>query len=339
MKRNDLNPFDAMNNNNSKKNEQIIMASGSIKSLEVFADTIREAVATVLGDEYDVSLQVFEEVNDSKHCGLFIESSPHCPGPIFPLDMMYKDYLKGKISLYDVVSKILSEYEDAKEDLGAMDIREFDCFEEVKDHIYPRLVNKDKNKDMDCIRIPFGDFMIIFAVCVMSKGSLIGSIKVSKAIMEEWDIGVKELIKTAYRNLEREEMMVRSMEEELEPIKTLIPEKDNTLLKNGLFTVSKKEGMFGAVYMTTPYYLDEICIRTAAEAIYILPIATYMLIVFPEKGVPSKRDGILLNMIRAAIEEGIPEEYALSDDIYKYNASTKELVNVFDDKRRDLFSK
>ncbi len=74
MKRNDLNPFDAMNNN-SKKNEQIIMASGTIKSLEVFADTVREAVATVLGEEYDVSLQVFEEVNDSKHCGLFIELS------------------------------------------------------------------------------------------------------------------------------------------------------------------------------------------------------------------------------------------------------------------------
>lgn len=101
--------------------------------------------------------------------------------------------------------------------------------------------------------------------------------------------------------------------------------------------LQKKEGLFGAVYMTNPDYLDEICRRTDAEAIYILPIATNVLIVLPDNGYLSKKDGILMNMIKSAIRDGIPQKYKLSDDVYKYDMNAKELVNVFDKKRRNLF--
>lgn len=249
MKRKDINPFDSMSNNDSKNNEQIIMTSGTIKSLEDFMDTIKEAVEMELGEDYEVSFHYIEEVNGDRQRGLFIDSFSNRPGPIFSMDLMFKEYLEGELLLQDVVSIILSEFKDAEKELSEMITQRIDCFEEIKDYIYPQLVNREKNKDINCIKIPFGDFMVIFDIHIMTKGSQIGSIIVNKGIFDSWGISINELVRTAYGNLQGEEMIVDSMEEDLKELEDLFPGSGNSLLKNGLYAVTKKGRIiWGSIY-------------------------------------------------------------------------------------------
>ena len=62
-------------NNNGFNNGGIIMTTGTMNTLDVFADTIRAALAEHYGDDYCVEVMAVTKTNDVKLTGITIKES------------------------------------------------------------------------------------------------------------------------------------------------------------------------------------------------------------------------------------------------------------------------
>lgn len=330
MKRNNNSHGNPSNNNESRRASSIIMASGTIENIDDFTETLRGAIELTLGEGYTAKLMEFKRGNGEWGVGIDIGHMDNNHYPLFYLGELFDDYRAGEQSLSEIATGIAAVYKFLESGLNTDDAN-IECFDEVKDYILPQLINNDSLETMEYKSLPFGEMKVVFNIFTCSIEDGPGTLPVTEDLFDKWNIPLSELVEVAYKNLDKKKM-------EIKGVKEIFGETDydevlEDFEQNGFSSVKIADGLYGTTYMTDSYYLDIICNAIGQDEIIILPAIIHEFFVLSGKGSIARSGKEMLDFYRNSMVADVPEEIKLSEDVYKYNKNTKELINVIDGTR------
>lgn len=253
--------------------------------------------------------------------------------PIIYLNSHYNDYVSGKVTLPDVVRRVLDTYNENKVNRH-IDMQFFMNYSDVKRQITYKLVNTEKNRELlsDIPHMEFLDLSVVFQCVVAQERFGMASILIHNAHMDLWGVSADELYQVEKENTPRIfPYEVKSLEDILcDLLGEADPEECNReCFLSGLagdmpmFVLSNKNGTGGSACM-----LYEDVLRNFAVAVggnfFIIPSSVHELIL-----VPSENEGVvkdIKDMIREINDTQVPDEEILSYSLYFYNRDMGKIV-------------
>lgn len=189
---------------------------------KIMQQLIREALSEKLGGDCQISIHEVYKTNQ-KLDALSILPKGKQEGPLIYLNPYYKD-LEGNMPLKDVISDILSEYEEIIScHLSFSSVPVYD-FSWAKDRLYVQLINRHLNEELLKTAphsLFLDDFAIIVRCLVQDADCGAASILVYNQLAEKWNIRSDALLALATQNTRKLfRMDLKNMRDFL---KTLIP--------------------------------------------------------------------------------------------------------------------
>ncbi|BCJ99945.1 hypothetical protein bsdcttw_29860 [Anaerocolumna chitinilytica] len=205
----------------------------------------------------------------------------------------------------------------------------FMSYEKVKQNIFYRVVNYEKN--IGTLEgkpfLPFFDLAVTFYCLIESKEENIYSIHLTNEHLTHIGINIKTLTDWASENTPRLfPVKINTMEEALGGIVTGTKDINTSLeLSESIYVITNDKGINGAsclLYQTAVKYLaDQI------EAnLYILPSSIHEIIALRDNGNMDK--AALRRMVAEVNSTQVTEEEFLSNNIYFYNREEEKILEV-----------
>ena len=182
-----------------------------MKSYSEFMEYIKENVTDYLPERFEeaeISIQQVVKNNDVVLDGLSIRNPDSNLSPNIYLNPLYEQYQKGR-NLDELVSSIADTYIEniapLEERAIQMPLDDMFDYEQVKDNIFPRLVNLERNqlglKDVPYTKL--GDLAVTYRVKVSGDSNTLSSLAITNALMEKYGVTTGELHEQALENMER----------------------------------------------------------------------------------------------------------------------------------------
>lgn len=319
-------------NNNSNNNGGFIMSTGTINTVDLFADVVKAGLEEA-HPECCVMVHKVTKNNNLVLTGISIRSKEVNLAPTIYMDGYYNDYKNGRpmVEIFAEVERAYNTYK-AEQDFDVSSITDFSL---VQDKICYKLVNRDKNKELlaDTPYLPFQDLAVIFYVVVSEDRVGTGTVTVHDNLMEMWgNPDIKELYRIAKNNTQRRyKGRVSNMMEIMSEIissdsDNLAPDTvdaffemdslyEDNMVPMFVATNSKKVNGAGVI-------LYDGLLRTFAEKIggdfYILPSSVHEVILVPANGDIDAR--YLIQMVKEVNATEVAPDEVLSDSVYMYHA-------------------
>lgn len=204
MKNNNFDSINAAANNNSENNGGMIMMNATIKTMDVFAQVVKEAVEASLGDGYEVSIHEVLKNNDTHLTGLTIRTEESNVAPTIYLEGSFERYKAGDAAVPVIVSEIISVYESHKVTMP-FDASMVTDLSACKERICYKLVNADRNKELlsDAPHIIVCDLAVLFYILVANDGEGTATITIRNNMSDLWGVATDELFMIALANTQR----------------------------------------------------------------------------------------------------------------------------------------
>lgn len=303
---------------------------------EEFTNEIAAKIATILPEDFagaEITVSEYNKNNGIVLTGLSVRKPGSDVSSVIYLDQYYKHYCEKIATMDDIllsIKKILldnlgNEYSDVKE--AIVD------FTNVKDKIFVAFINKQRNAEK-LLNIPYTemeDLAVIYKVMLTSSKKGAATITISNPMMEQWGITKEELHALSIENSRRilppevlplgkmvgKIMRLNGMSgEQLDEIDELFTPEEIPM-----FVITNDLKLNGAA---TIYYSDvlEKIAEKLRDDLYILPSSIHEVI-----AIPSRYEDLesLSAMVKEVNSTQVAEEEQLSDNVYLYTASTKEL--------------
>ncbi len=134
---------EAANNNNNSENGGFIMSTGTIKTMEAFAGTVKSAMEVYFGEDYKVQVHNVIKNNDRHLTGLTILSKQSNMAPTIYQEQYFEQYRAGEL-MADICQQIIRVYEEYKvtDNFDASSVTDFN---RVKSRICYKLINREQN--------------------------------------------------------------------------------------------------------------------------------------------------------------------------------------------------
>lgn len=242
-----------------------------------------------------------------------------------------------------IVEDIMRKYYYSVDNMcfNMADIGDFSDYRCVKDKIVYRLVNYEKNKKLlkDVPHMKIMDLAIIYYCYYGMQDGKSGYVAVKNSNLKMWNITDEILHKDAVRNtpyllesvlMGMGEVLGRiigsysecdSTGSDTEEIKELM-NNFNDNLNNEMYVLTNKTMINGAGTMMYHGVLEGIAEKTGCD-LYILPSSIHELILIPAKAEYDKDE--LKNMVCQVNQDEVAEDEILSDSVYYYSKSKKEI--------------
>jgi len=306
---------------------EFTMTTGTLKTMETFAATIKRCVELSLGENYEVQVQETRKNNGVRLTGISIKEKNSNIAPMIYLEGVFESYLKGR-SLAAICTDIIRVYKE-NNDLGVFDVSEIMNYENIKDKVCYRLVNQERNKEFlkGIPHIKFHDLAIIFYVEVFKNTETTGTLTVTNELMEAWKKDAFAIIKDAVKNTEKLlEGVVVHMADLLEELRNkLFPDGEAVYYDISpremfpLYVASNKTRANGAAVMLYTNFLEDFA-DEIGNSFYILPSSIHELIFVPDH--PHVDIEYFKEMVKEInILEVAPQE-VLSDSVYYFDCET-----------------
>src|SRR5574344_520182 len=135
-----------------------------IMNIEKFSDKVIEKVKEILGEGYKIEKNEVTKTNDIKLNGLcFVEEGKNY-GPTVYLNHYFEEYENKEKNLVDIAQKIADIVVENKDNQSIMQVGEsFRVYEEVKDKIYLKILNKDMNQNI-LLNSPYEELLDLIIV-------------------------------------------------------------------------------------------------------------------------------------------------------------------------------
>lgn len=182
-----------------------------MKSYSEFMEYIKENVTDYLPERFEeaeISIQQVVKNNDVVLDGLSIRNPDSNLSPNIYLNPLYEQYQKGR-NLDELVSGIADTYIENMEPIEnrtfQVQIEDIKNHEVVKEEIFPRLVNLEKNTTR-LQNVPYmqrEDLAITYHVKVSGNRDSIGSLMITNELMEDYGVTKEKLHTQAMENMER----------------------------------------------------------------------------------------------------------------------------------------
>lgn len=210
--------------------------------------------------------------------------------PIVYLESYYEQYKAGRDM--DSIIKEITEMLHTKPNF-TIDKDYYLNYENVKDKIYAALINKEANAEMlDKLAYKeFEDLAIIYKIIVNTNGNERATIKITKGLMDVYNISVDELNKQAMLNMKHMSDYNKSFTNMFKVLSELVPSvEDEELIKetqiedsNPMYVLTNQLQCDGAIWFTDLETLKDIH-ETLKANFYIIPSSVHEVIIIPDNG-------------------------------------------------------
>ncbi len=203
----------------------------------------------------------------------------------------------------------------------------FETWEEVKPKITIRLVNWDWNRD-ELTEIPYQKYLDLAVYCRIVLGEnedgIISNV-VRKSMLRYWKIGESELWETAKSNFQREEFLIRHIDDEigypkryLDKFANLYGKKDET------YVLTNEYRNHGAYAMLRLDILEKFAERMDGD-LFILPSSLNEVILLPNR---KDRDPDFLRLLVQKNNRNYAVDEELSENLYYYRREKNRIEVV-----------
>lgn len=317
----------AANSNSNNEGGRIIMANGTIRTMEAFAETVKSAMEAVYGSGYDISIQPVTKNNGMHLTGLAIHEKIINIAPTIYLESLFEEY-QGGMTMEAVCKEVMRLYEQSKAERG-FDSRMVTDFNHAKERICFKLVNAERNRELlaDIPSIPYHDLAVVFYILISKGADGVGTVLVRNSFLDMWGADAQMLYPIAMENTQRIfRGRVQSVESVIVEMMEDIPDAGDseefydmpaaTEDVSPMYVASNQDRCNGASVLLYPDLL-----RDFAECIgsdfFILPSSVNELIFLPDT------DGADIEYMKMVVQtingSGIAENEVLSDNVYFYS--------------------
>ena len=299
-----------------------------------FCNNVKNILSKMVDDKCNVRVEEVIKNNQVSLQAVVIMENGRNSAPSIFLEKYYGEYLSGR-NLNDICLDIMV-INDKYKDAISFDINDFLTYEKVKDKIYVKVINKNKNRKR-LEKMPWIEFLDLAAIAYVETdefGCVAGTINVTDANMTAWNIDKETLFDAAIKNTVT--YMKPCLEKIGELMKELYCEKigNNSLygmdeldqIMNAIdtsydrmiYVLTNKKRINGSVYIM----FNDILISVAEEIndnLYIIPSSIHELIIVPEKCAINENE--LKYMVKEINKTELDPKEVLSDSIYYFDRS------------------
>lgn len=279
------------------------------------------------------SAWIVEAVKNNGVRRIGITSVPDNDGsaPCIYLESCWQAYQKGRKMLTEIVDEIYQDLLEYQNNVPKIDTADFLYWESMKSHIYARLVNAEKNREL-LPEVPcrtFLDLAVTYYVRVPVCGNRTGTIQVNNRHMALWKQDEESLYQTAISNMRMDGTPdFRDMGGIL---KDAAPEIAGTLENEDIFqavrmyVLTNRFRQFGAAEILNKDTLKVIA-EKIGDGFVILPSSVHEVIILPPKG--QEEYPALAGMVREVNAAYVEQGEQLSDHIYAYRQNEREELQL-----------
>ncbi len=308
-----------------------------------FIIKMQEQLRENLGMEASVETISVQKNNGVVLQGITIRRKGDKVVPTIYLEKFYEDYLEGR-EMEDILEEFLDVYE-TYEDAPTPDFEFFGSYEEVRDRLGVKLINREKNTALlaDMPYVEFLDLAVVFYCLIDSPLTGTATVLVKNSHLDKWKVTIDTLYQDALRNAERmlpgsirtmEEILAQMILEEKESVwewngkeAELFPKLEGFIERNQarsggqipLLILTNSRRYFGASCLLYQDLLEKFA-GELGEDFFILPSSVHEVILLPEKHVKNKER--LFQMVSEVNRTQLEPEEVLSDAVYYYDRST-----------------
>lgn len=300
--------------------------------MDIFAEMICNEVRRGLGKGVCVEVREVRKNNDTVLHGLLARREGSNMAPAVYLDTFLEAYESG-VAFGPIAQRVLdicrkNRYKEPA-DMGF-----FRFFEQVRDRICYRLIDRKKNRAL-LEEVPYIEFLDL-AVCFYYAyhGELgDGTIQINNSHMEMWGSDMMELFALSKRNTPRLfPWECSGLQEVLTEAAGLdggatVPESVMEALQKEvpMMILSNAARLHGAACMLYPGVLVKMADRTGGD-FFILPCSVHEVILLPDTG--HEYVGALKRIVREVNGTAMAPEEILSDSLYRYDRAQGRVMII-----------
>lgn len=289
-----------------------------------FHDKIMDFISYDLAPEAEVKSHTVLKTNNVRRTGVTINYPNVNISPTIYLDDYYRNYENGD-SFEEVCEKLRKMVTDAKADTD-VDLSFLHNWETVKNRLYFRLMNTEKNKAYlaDKPSLVFYDLSAIFYVLISHSQIGQGTIVINDAFFKDWHVSRKEAFEAAQKNtfeqlgtdvMNIEEVIIGLMKDKgIEAPEELFEEFNSNKVE--MFVITNKAKTLGASCLLDNDSLSRLAENLESD-LYVLPCSIHEIIAIPEsQGYDPDILGEMVTQINGA---EVSDVDFLSDSVYLFS--------------------
>lgn len=285
--------------------------------LKEFAELIVTKVSEKLGKDAKVEVKVILKNNGVKLTGLQIHSIGANVVPIIYLNSYYELYKNG-IELDEIVENMIRLNEQQRRKITGID--EIFEFENVKENIYYKLVNAEKNQEglENKLHKSFLDMEKLYYIELDNFDNGNATSTINKGLLENWGVTEDEVYELAEKNMKKQGVCIESIIGIIvEHARQTGMEIDMDVVRNAedlLYVATNKNKMYGAsVIESGREALVEFINEKFESDAYVIFSSIHDIILLPKRDeeMPFTSDDI-----RYINSNEVQPEEVLSDNLY-----------------------
>ncbi len=295
-----------------------------------FIEEMKQAMEQELGDSYQVEIRTVPGFNGQEKTGVTIleKSGQNQIVPVIYLEEVYELFIQEN-DLALCVGEVLELYREKKQKAETgelLDLEKLEKWEGVKHSIYPILISEKENERMKELYMhrKYLDLLILYVIRVSADG--IGTVKITKAMAEQWGITEADLHARAMENLQEDGYTIRDLEQLLDELVLGTEDraergsqKDS---KSRMYVLTNSQKYFGAAgMMLSPQLVKKYLGR---KNFYILPSSTHEVLILPDNQEYKVKE--LIDMVRTVNKDCVEPEEKLADHVYYFNWEKRRMA-------------
>lgn len=287
--------------------------------MKEFAETIRDRIQGKIEEVVEITIKPVLKNNGKKLTALIFKERVQKATPTIYLDEFYREYVKTKKELDEIAEQIIQLYEKYRV-LDEMDVDFIRHWENVKNKVVYRLINRERNKQL-LKQVPHEeilDLAMVFYVAFDHESFMM----INHGFCREWNITKEELLEVAKDNTPRLFPMQMMMPEDVIRKVFGIEETETVFSSIPIYFVTNQYSLYGASVILYLEVLTELAEKLNSD-LYLLPSSIHEFCIIPAD--EDNNSQSLIAMLREINRSTVDKEDYLGDNIYLYKRDTGEI--------------
>lgn len=289
--------------------------------MEKFAEAVLRKIREKADGRLNAWTVETQKNNGARRMGITLAPESGGSAPCFYLESYWQAYQTGGKMLPEIAGEIYQDLLEYQDCMPKIDTTDFLYWENIKSHIYARLVNAEKNREL-LREVPcrgFLDLAVVYYVRVPVCGTRIGTILVNNCHMALWEQDEESLYRTAVTNMRMDGMPdFRDMGSILKDTASEITgtwENEDIFPATDMYVLINRFRKFGAAEILNKDALKVIAGKIG-DGYVILPCSVHEVIILPSRR--QEEYPALAGMVGEINAVYVEQEEQLSDHIYAY---------------------
>lgn len=288
-----------------------------------FTATIVKLLRERMGADYEVKITEVTKNNGVVLTGVIMMRKSDRISPTIYLEEPYRQYLAGT-ELQEIVDRIVELYQEQMKDFN-LDIDSFKEFEYVRDRIFHKMINYEKNRKLleDVPHFKWCDLAVVFYYAVEEKLMGRASILIHNNHLVMWEQTADALYRIAQNN------MRQRMPELLIPMQDLVEEMTGVKLHRTdeirMYVLTNRAKLNGASAMLYSDKIGELAKRLQSD-LMILPSSVHEVLLLPDDH--EQEYAFYRQMVEEVNTTQVEPEEILSYNLYRYSREKAEIEEI-----------